>query len=110
MTGVVDLLKYQRPRADRLNLFLRNTIKELPQIREMGVLDTNGNWIYSSLDELPAYSNSDREYFIYHRDSADPGLRISEPLVSRINGRRSIILSRRISNQDGSFGGVLLAS
>ena len=110
MSGVVDLLKYQRPPPERLNLFLRNTVKQLPQIRELGVLDGDGNWIYSSLDELPAHNNSDRSYFIYHRDSADPKLRISDPLLSRITGRRTILLSKRISNQDGSFGGVLTAA
>lgn len=110
MTGIVDLLKYQRPRTDRLNLFLRNTVKALPQIREIGVLDANGDWIYSSLDEVPAHNNSDRSYFAYHRDSTDSSLRINDPLQSRITSRRAIVLSRRISNQDGSFGGVLVAA
>ena len=37
-------------------------------------------------------------------------LRISEPLQSRLTGRPTIMLSRRITNQDGSFGGVLVAA
>jgi diguanylate cyclase (GGDEF)-like protein/PAS domain S-box-containing protein len=110
MSGIVDLLKYRRPEPERLNQYLRNTIRALPQIREMGVLDASGTWIYSSLDELPAYNNADRDYFTYHRDSPDPGLRINNPLQSRLTGRRTIVLSRRISNQDGSFGGVLTAA
>lgn len=110
MSGVVDLLKYQHPRSDRLNQFLRNTVKSLPQIREMGVLDTNGNWVYSSLDEMPEHSNADRPYFTFHRDSDDPGLRISDPLLSRVTGRPTIVLSKRISKEDGSFAGVLTAA
>jgi hypothetical protein len=46
MSGMVDLLKYQRPRADRFNLFMRNTAQSLPQLREIGVLDTEGEWLY----------------------------------------------------------------
>ena len=42
MSGMVDILKYQRPRADRFNLFLRNTVAALPQIREIAVLDADG--------------------------------------------------------------------
>ena len=110
MSGIVDLLRYQRPRPERLNQYLRNIVKTLPQIREMGMLDASGTWIYSSLDELPVHNNADRDYFIYHRDSTDPGLRISDPLLSRVTGRRTILLTRRISNQDGSFGGVLFAA
>ncbi|QPF86378.1 diguanylate cyclase [Bradyrhizobium genosp. L] len=110
MSGMVDLLKYQRPREDRFNLYLRNTVATLPQIREMGVLNSEGNWIYSSLDQSPHHNNGDRAYFIAHRDSPDPSLHISDPLHSRLTGRDTIILSRRITSQDGSFGGVMLAA
>lgn len=110
MSGIVDLLKYQRPRADRTNLFLRNTVSSLPQIREMGVLDAEGRWIYSSLERTPDYTNADRPYFTYHRDSTDPNLQISDPLQSRLTGRRTLLLTKRISAMDGSFIGVLLAA
>lgn len=110
MSGIVDLLKYQRPRRDRLDPYLRNTVRALPQLSEIGVFDASGAWIHSSRDELPDRNNSDRSYFTYHRDSADPGLRVSDPLVSRTTGRRTIVLSRRISTLDGSFGGVVIAT
>lgn len=110
MSGMVDLLKYQNPRPDRFNLFLVNTAKSLPQIREFGVLDTTGEWRYSSLAEMPKHNNYDRAYFSYHRDSADPGLRISEPLKSRIAGRMTILLSKRVNDQAGNFNGVLVAA
>ena len=109
MSGMVDLLKYQRPRAEPFNLFMRNTARSLPQLREIGVLDTEGNWIYSSLAETPRYSNSDRDYFAYHRDAPDPSIRINAPLNSRAAGRPTIVLSKRIDKLDGSFGGVLVA-
>ena len=67
-------------------------------------------WQYSSLPELPSYSNADRDYFIYHRDTVGPALRISAPVQSRLTGRTTIILSKRISKQDGSFAGVLIAA
>lgn len=110
MSGMVDLLKYQNPRADRFNLFLVNTAKSLPQIREFGVLDTTGEWRYSSLAEMPKHNNYDRPYFSYHRDNADLGLRISEPLKSRLTGRMTILLTKRINDQAGNFNGVLVAA
>lgn len=110
MSGMVDLLKYQNPRADRFNQFLINTAKSLPQIREFGVLDIAGDWRYSSLEKAPLHTNSDRDYFIYHRDHDDARLRISDPLRSRITGRTTIILSKRLNDQDGKFSGVLVAA
>jgi diguanylate cyclase (GGDEF)-like protein/PAS domain S-box-containing protein len=110
MTGIVEFLKYQTPLPERFNRYLSSIADALPQIREIGVLGADGAWKYSSLSEMPGYSNSDREYFIYHRDTLGPALRISEPLQSRLTGRLTIILSKRISKQDGSFGGVLVAA
>nr|WP_249159177.1 diguanylate cyclase [Bradyrhizobium tropiciagri] len=110
MGAMVDLLKYQKPRVDRFNAALRKTADALPQIGEIGVIDPDGNRIYSSAAELPAHNNADRSYFIGHRDSADASLHISEPLQSRLTGRPTIVLSRRITREDGSFGGVLFAT
>jgi len=110
MTGIVEFLKYLTPVPERFNRCLSNIADALPQIREIGVLGPDGAWRYSSLSELPTYNNSDRDYFIYHRDTLGPALRISAPLQSRLTGRTTIVLSKRISKQDGSFGGVLVAA
>jgi diguanylate cyclase (GGDEF)-like protein/PAS domain S-box-containing protein len=110
MTGMVELLKYQTPQTERFNRYLASTADALPQIREMGVIGPDGSWLYSSLSETPRHNNADRDYFIYHRDTVGPALRINAPLESRLTGRSTIILSKRISRQDGSFGGVLVAA
>jgi diguanylate cyclase (GGDEF)-like protein/PAS domain S-box-containing protein len=110
MNGMTDLLKYQTPRPDRFNLFLSNTADSLPQISEFGVLDAKGNWRYSSLPETPQRNDSDRDYFAYHRDNSDSGLRIGILLQSRLTDKNTIILSKRINNPDGGFNGVLTAA
>ncbi|MDB5619224.1 diguanylate cyclase [Tardiphaga sp.] len=109
MNGMADLLKYQNPRPDRFNPFLASTARALPQLREIGVLDALGNWQYSSTAKLPGYSNYDRPYFIYHRENPDPSMRINAPLMSRLTGQTTIVLSKRIDKPDGSFSGVVVA-
>ena len=110
MAGMVDLLKYREPLPERFNPYLADTVNSLPQLREIGVFDVDGNWRYSSLPETPKHNNADRGYFIYHRDTPGSALRINEPLQSRLTGRTTIILSKRIDRQDGSFAGVLIAA
>ena len=110
MAGMVDLLKYRDPLPERFNPYLAETVSSLPQIREIGVFGVDGKWRYSSLPETPRHNNSDRSYFIYHRDTPGSALRINEPLQSRLTGRSTIILSKRIDKQDGSFAGVLTAA
>jgi diguanylate cyclase (GGDEF)-like protein/PAS domain S-box-containing protein len=110
MSGMVDALKYRSPVPERFNKYLAETVAALPQLREIGVLDPDGEWRYSSLPETPRHNNSDRAYFVYHRDNDGPKLRISEPFRSRLTGRSTILLSKRINRQDGGFGGVLTAA
>ncbi|KQU35094.1 dethiobiotin synthetase [Methylobacterium sp. Leaf94] len=82
--------------------------------RDMGVflvVDENGDTVYDA-NAVPArrLNNADRSYFRAHRDRADLGLFISEPMTSRMLGVPIIVLSRRINKPDGSFGGVVQAS
>ena len=51
---------------------------------------------------------ADQDYFKVHRDNPDTGLFISTPTLHR--GVYAIVLSRRISGNDGSFGGVAVGS
>jgi diguanylate cyclase (GGDEF)-like protein/PAS domain S-box-containing protein len=110
MRGMADSLRYQNPLPERFNKYLADTVAALPQIRELGALDTDGNWRFSSLAETPKHNNSDRSYFIFHRDTPGNDLRISEPFQSRLTGRLTVLLTRRITKADGSFGGVLFAA
>ncbi|EDT40266.1 sensor domain-containing diguanylate cyclase [Burkholderia ambifaria] len=76
----------------------------------MLVLDAAGNIVLDSANDVPRRGNfADRKYFTVHRDNPDAGLFISDPFTSRLRGGAlSIGLTRRISNPDGSFGGVVL--
>ena len=110
MTGMVELLRYRDPIPERFNRYLAETVSSLPQLREIGVLDPNGKWLYSSLPQPPLHDNSDPGYFSYHRETPGNALHINEPLPSRLTGRSTIILSKRVDKQDGSFAGVLAAT
>jgi diguanylate cyclase (GGDEF)-like protein len=61
----------------------------------------------STLDPVPE-NRADEEYFQVHREKSDVGLYISRPMLHR--GAYSIVLSRRISGNDGSFLGVVAGS
>jgi diguanylate cyclase (GGDEF)-like protein len=61
----------------------------------------------STLDPRPE-NRSDEEYFQAHRDNPDVGLYVSKPMLHR--GAYAIVLSRRISGEDGRFLGVVAGS
>lgn len=76
----------------------------------MLVLDASGNIILDSANDVPRQGNfADRKYFTIHRDNPDAGLYVSDPFASRLRGGTlSVVLSRRVSNPDGSFAGIVL--
>ncbi len=94
----------------RLHEILVNHVKTSRVIRELGILDERGYWRNSSLPVLPSHSNGDREYFIYHRDNPDDRPHISTPVLSRLTGKWTILVTRRINHTDGAFAGIALAS
>ena len=61
----------------------------------------------ASLDPAPE-NRTDEEYFKIHRDQPDLGLFISRPMLHR--GAYAIVLSRRITGEDGKFLGVVAGS
>lgn len=75
------------------------------------VFDRTGKLIISSKSLEPEPLNyADREYFQYHVKHPGNELHVSQPLISRLTGKRVLIISRRLSDPDGSFAGVVLGS
>lgn len=55
-------------------------------------------------------SFADSSYFIEHRQNADLGLHVSGAFYGRVRSDPVLALSRRISDADGSFGGVAVGT
>ena len=73
------------------------------------VFDAQGNLTIDAASLDPVSENrGNEEYFTAHRDQPDVGLFISRPMLHR--GAYSIVLSRRITAEDGSFLGVVAGS
>jgi PAS domain S-box-containing protein len=58
---------------------------------------------------VPLLNVADRSYFAAQRDSGEDQLFISEPLVTRTDGRVAVVLSRRIEHSSHRFAGVVTA-
>src|SRR5580692_9089331 len=95
---------------DRVDEVLANRIAGIRQIHFITIADAQGIQKHRSRGTSPPHLDvSDRSYFIAQRDRTVTGLFISEPLVTRTDGRAGIVLSRRLEDPTGAFVGVVTA-
>ena len=75
------------------------------------VLDTGANVVADSNSLVPRHANlADRDYFRALRDDPAAGLFISAVSRERAAGPPLLVLARRVTRDDGSFGGVVVGS
>jgi hypothetical protein len=91
---------------------LRTTQIPKELIVQAGIIDANGIIRASNAgpQPTPPIDASDRDHFRAQVNATDDRLYISKPVIGRTSGRWSVQLSRRFTNSDGSFGGVLVLS
>ena len=89
---------------------LRQLQKSSSILVAVGWTDASGEVVASSYDRpLPRSNISDMAHFIAQRDSTDDKLFISPPYHSAVSDKWFTAASRRLSNADGSFAGVITA-
>jgi two-component system, sensor histidine kinase and response regulator len=94
-------------RSQELQRLLANKLSAIPGGAFLHVANSNGFYIFSSLDPVPNINIADRTYFQRQRSDAGAGLILSAPLVSRTTGKWAIVVCRRLNFEDGSFAGIV---
>ncbi len=81
-------------------------------IHGIAIVDASGvvRAAKSGPQPAPPVNLSDREHFRVHVEGATDELFIGKPIVGRVSGKWLIPVTRRLTNKDGSFAGVLIAS
>jgi len=95
--------------ADAIDSALANRAAGLPQVHLLTISDAEGIQRYCSCSPTPSIDVSDRPYFTSQRGGTANGLFISEPLVNRSDGRSTLVVSRRLTDGNGTFAGVVTA-
>src|ERR1700677_1634859 len=96
--------------AEQLNAALAIRTAAVQQVRQVRIVDSRGNPLYWSRESsAPTLNVSDRSYFIAQRDGTAQGMFMSEPLVTRSEGRAGVTFSRRLDDENGHFAGVVTA-
>ncbi|MDR3589526.1 MAG: PAS domain S-box protein [Negativicutes bacterium] len=81
-----------------------------PLVIQLAVEDKNGYMLASFYPSPAGINFADRPHFQAHRDTDTNKLYIGQPFMGRVTGMSSVPLSRRLSNPDGSFAGIVYVS
>lgn len=97
----------------RISSYLSTLQLKQLELKSLNVIKADGHVLYSLADSGDAISPlylGDNAFFAAHRDSPDLGLTLSDSVQEQGSPARSLILSRRLNNPDGSFAGVVSAA
>jgi len=95
----------------RLSGLMARKVESAEGLQGLFIYNERGDWVANSFFQgQTTKNNSDRAYFIYHRDHDDKGMHIGSILTSRTTGELVIPVSMRLQHADGSFAGVALAT
>src|SRR6266542_970198 len=97
------------PPSGDINARLAGRVQGLPQLLALTVSDAQGIERYRSrpFPNDPYPSIADRSFFTVQRDTPNVGLFLSEPVVTRLDHRWAIALSRRLNDSSGRFAGIV---
>ncbi|WP_439364386.1 diguanylate cyclase [Bradyrhizobium sp. DASA03005] len=92
----------------KLRTLLDARKKAIARIHSLAIIDDQGNWLTSPGTTGATFS--DDAFFRYHQLSPKREAHVGRPVKSLLDGEWVVTLSRRFNKQDGSFGGVVLAT
>lgn len=105
----LELGRMNEHMLDHVQPLLKNHAATNRHIHGIFVYDAAGAWLINSQGvALKDANNSDREYFIHHRQSPSLKTKVGKPVVSRSTGEWVIPVSRRLNDAVGRFAGVVL--
>ena len=89
---------------------IREQIRELPFVRAVAIVGTDGRVKYSSQDATVGLDFGDRPYFQKYRSEPQTGFLIGNPVLARPTTQWTLIATRALKSTDGTFAGIAVAA
>ncbi|MFZ6731632.1 ATP-binding protein [Undibacterium sp. Ji42W] len=94
---------------DKLTLTLKREMDNLPQLKLMTVINAHGKVMASSNTGFTQASELEHDNLAYHQTHADAGWYISKSAKVAQDGSWVFLMSHRLDQKNGEYGGMVLA-
>lgn len=113
--AVTQVLQHEYERSGRnvdIGKLIAARVINMDQFTAVGIIDEHGNVVATSYKSPAAFkvNVADREHFQVHIPRDTNTIFIGKPVESRVSGKQTIAITRRINKPDGSFGGIIAVS
>lgn len=96
---------------DKLVNVMKGQVATARRIDSLSFIGADGRLVATSVSDAPKeVSFTDRAYFKHHVTNSSSVPYIGPPVIDRLRGGWIMTISLRFENQDGSFGGVVIAT
>lgn len=110
LTALVEYGWEMSGRTLRLEDLARRGMLTTDHFASFLIIGADGNNLTSTQADALNFNYADRPYFKAHKADVSRELKVSTPTIGRISRKKVIHVTRRITNVDGSFGGVVVVS
>ncbi|EUC00201.1 diguanylate cyclase with PAS/PAC sensor [Rhizobium sp. CF080] len=114
LAALITQIEQERDVPDmpaKITQVMKRQVDTTPWLGALSVVDADGRIVATSSSINTSGINfADREYFVFHQSSDTLEPVLGRPLKSKLSGQWILPVTQRISNPDGSFGGVALAA
>ncbi|WP_037085361.1 diguanylate cyclase [Neorhizobium vignae] len=114
LAAVITQIQQERGAPDmpaKITQVMKSQVDTTPWLDALAVIDADGRMIATSSSiDASGLNFSDREYFVFHQSSETREPVLGRPLKNKLSSQWILPVTQRISNPDGSFGGVALAA
>lgn len=109
-TLMEDLHSQPRLTAEAQGKMFRNYLRQLPELRNIGLVDANGMIRANDRDIAVGSDVSERDYFRHHRSAPNSSeVYFPRPFQAK-SGLVGTVMTRALSDNNGDLQGVLVAS
>jgi len=99
----------RRMGSQSFQAFLAERVRNVPQADAIVLIDANGQLVNSSRAwPISPVDARGRDFYLYFKQHADPGLFIGPTSKALVSGKLSLFFARRVSGSDGQFLGLVV--